>query len=166
MFRTWSYRKKNSYFLVACALILVLGYLLGIRKTIDLYQENATLSEGLADADNSKVELIALTRQKQRLDSILGSVYAEEEEELLLRQLTRINLPPVQLVRYSEVTQRSTGSRFSVFRFEGPYAGLGQLLHEVEQRNYGGAVASVKFEVETDRRTKVSRLYLEMYFAK
>ncbi len=166
MFRDWSYKRKNIGLMLTTCLLLFFGYFSAIRQTIDVYNENQELRASLDNIDQIEKRLANLTRRKQRLDSLISQLDIGGEDQQLLKQLSSINIKDNVLTRYTEQTQRSTGNQFSTFRYEGSFQSLLRLLHQVEQRQYGGTVASAKFEVVSDRRTKVSRLFLEMYFSK
>jgi len=166
MFKDWSYKKRNIAFLTAIVGVLLIGYFLSIRKTWNLRQSNKALEESVVDMNQSQFQLKKLAVQKARLDSILVGLDNEGDNQFLLKQMAKINVSGNQLARYMEVTRRSDKQEFRVFRYEGQFQTLGQLLFEVERRKYGGSIASAKFEVEQERRTKVSRLFPELYFKK
>ena len=166
MFKDWSHKRKNLTFLGTVLMVLVLGYFLSIKKTWDLYRSNKALQESVLDLNQSQFQLRKLASQKAQLDSILTGLGNEGDNQFLLKQMAKIRVPGNQLARYVEVTRRSDKQEFRVFRYEGQFQTLGRLLFEVERRKYGGSIASAKFELEQERRTKVSRLFLELYFKK
>jgi len=155
----------NTYFLCLVASVLVLGYFLAVSKTINLYVENQTLENSFSNLNQKEKQLQILSSQKAKIDSILVDM-ERGDKQFLLKQMSKVNIRGNQLARYAEVNRRSDNQAFSVFRYEGDFKSLASLLYEVEKRKYGGSIASAKFEVETERRTKVSRLFLELYFKK
>lgn len=165
MFEDWSHKKKNIVFLSGIGLVLVLGYFLAISKTIGLYQENTRFEQSNSNAVQLQRQLMTLSAEKRTIDSLLNTLDLEGGEQLLLRQLTKVSNPyKTPLTEYSEVQKRETRERFSLFEFEGGYRELVKLLFEVERRKFGGGVASVKFNVVTDRRSKESKLFMDLYF--
>ena len=164
MFDSWSYKKKNLVFLGSVVTLLLVGYFMAFSKTIGLYNANQYLQSNVSSLGSIQSQLVDLQAQKAALDSILGELDLGGGQQLLLKQMSSVTNENVVLAEYAEVKKRSSPDRYSLFKFEGSYQALVRLLYEVERRHYGGVIASAKFEVDTDRRTKMSRLYMSLYF--
>lgn len=165
MFKDWSYRRKNLAFIIGVAVIMVFGYFLSIRKTLDIRGHNERLERSIVNADQLYRKAAILKRDKMKVDSLLQHFDLQGGDQLLLRQLTRLSKPGLTpMVEYSEVQKRDTKEKFNLFKFSGSYRDLLKLLQEVEQRRLGGGLVSVRFDAETNRRTRETKLYLALYF--
>lgn len=165
MFKDWSYKRKNLAFLVGIGLILVLGYFFSISKTLEIRKHNQQLQRSIVNADQLYHKAALLKRDKNKVDSLLQNLDLQGGEQLLLRQLTRLSKPNLTpLVEYAEVQKRDTKEKFNLFRFSGTYRELLKLLREVESRRLGGGLVSIRFDTETNRRTRETKLYLALYF--
>lgn len=165
MFKDWTYKRKNLVFLIGVVMILVVGYLFSIRKTLDIKEHNERLQRSIVNSDQLYRKVAMLKQDKLKVDSLLQHLDLQGGDQLLLRQLTRLtkaNLTP--MVEYTEVQKRDTKEKFNLFRFSGAYRDLLKLLQEVEQRRLGGGLVSVRFDAETNRRTRETKLYLALYF--
>ncbi len=165
MFKDWSYKRKSLGFLLGIALIMVLGYFFSISKTLELRRHNERLQRSIVNSDQLYRKVAMLKRDKMKVDSLLQHLDLEGGDQLLLRQLTRLSKPNLTpLVEYSEVQKRDTKEKFNLFKFSGAYRDLLKLLREIEQRRLGGGLVSVRFDTETNRRTRETKLYLALYF--
>ncbi|MDW3194710.1 MAG: hypothetical protein R8G66_20190 [Cytophagales bacterium] len=165
MFKDWSYKRKNLAFLIGTGLILVLGYFFSISKTLEIRNHNQLLQRSIVNADQLYRKSAVLKRDKKKVDSLLQHLDLQGGEQLLLRQLTRLSKPNLTpLVEYTEVQKRDTKEKFNLFRFSGSYRELLKLLQEVETRRLGGGLVSIRFDTETNRRTRETKLYLALYF--
>lgn len=165
MLKDWSYRKKNLGFLLGTILILVAGYFFSIRKTLDIRNDNKRLERSIVNADQLYRKAAALKRDKKQVDSLLRHLDLKGGDQLLLRQLTRLSKPDrTPLIEYAEIQKRDTKEKFNLFKFQGSYGELLKLLREVENRRLGGGLVSVRFDTETNRRTRETKLYLALYF--
>ena len=165
MFSDWSYKKKNIAFLAGTFLILIAGYFFSIRKTLEINDHNQRLQRSIVNADQLYRQAAVLKRDKKKVDSLLQNLDLQGGDQLLLRQLTRLNQSDrTPMVEYTEVQKRDTKEKFNRFRFSGTYHDLLRLLQEVENRRLGGGLVSVRFDTETNRRTRETKLYLALYF--
>ena len=165
MFKDWSYQRKNLAFLAGTVLILLFGYFFSIRKTLEIRHQNKRLQQSIVNADQLYRKAVVLKRDKRKVDSLLQHLDLQGGEQLLLRQLTRLGKPNLTpLVEYAEVRKRDTKEKFNLFKFSGSYRELLKLLREVENRRLGGGLVSVRFDAETNRRTRETKLYLALYF--
>lgn len=165
MFKDWSHKRKNLAFLVGIGLILIFGYFFSISKTLEVRSHNERLRRSIVNSDQLYKKAALLKRDKSKVDSLLQHLDLQGGDQLLLRQLTRLSKPNLTpLVEYTEVQKRDTKEKFNLFRFSGSYRELLKLLHEVENRRLGGGLVSVRFDTETNRRTRETKLYLALYF--
>ncbi len=152
-------------FLIGTCVILVAGYFLSIRETLEINKHNKQLQRSIVNADQLYRKAAVLKRDKKKVDSLLQHLDLKGGDQLLLRQLTRLSKPSLTpLVEYTEVQKRDTKEKFNLFRFSGSYRELLKLLREVENRRLGGGLVSVRFDTETNRRTRETKLYLALYF--
>ena len=75
MWSKLSHKSKAIAFFVGLVFIIILGYVLSLQKTLDLWTENSSLTILTGKSEATIIQEIGLqTRKKQRIDSLLSQL--------------------------------------------------------------------------------------------
>lgn len=167
--KNWTYTKKNSFLAGGIILLLVAGYFLSFSKTIALSEENDKLRSYEGSGSNLPLQIAAVNRNIQRLDSLI-SLNEENYQARLLGTLSeychknQVTLMGVEGVEFPQY--ENTPYETYHISIEGRYTNLIRTIADMEN-NYGlGKIQSVRFETETERRSKKTRLILRLYLTR
>lgn len=169
MLNSLTNKAKFVSFLAAIVLLLILGYNLSIRKTLDLYKENNTLSSLTMEGEPQLMRKIAVrTGEKRKIDSVLSKINEEGASTALVNQLfDRANRYNVRVRALSENKPDSEGgSTTYALQMEGFYINFVKYLRSIERDIYGAKVESVIIYIEVDRRTKSEYLLMDVVLTK
>ena len=147
-------------------MLLVLGYVLGVSKTIALYQENKQLASLVSVGEEQLVRSIGrLSEEKQRIDSLKQFYSGDDSDAFLLQLLVKkADYYQLDVIAVNEETQR-TGLIF-VYTLEGKYRNMIRFLKDIEVSIHSMNVVSVAYQRMEDRRTKTVSLNMKLYFNK
>ena len=148
--------------------MLFLIYLLSIRRTIGLYQQNGELQRQLEMADRAPDQLRFYKAEADRLRKILrlNETSGEIKEEILRATVSNADSNGVLFKNLLEPAVYSV-ERVKVETYEvilqGDYVGLLKTLYGIEENLQSGKVVSVKFGVEKKQRarTLLAHIYIQ-----
>lgn len=160
MFENLTYKKKNILLGITAALLLLVVYLFGISKTIKAYREYAEAKNKMELAVNAPAMAAQLEKELQIIDTKLGnqSTAGQNTSETLLSLITNYcqNNPTV-LREFPQTTFANQGDMVietNQFVVGGSFSTLLKLVYILEQKNKVGKVASVKYQLKKDFKTK------------
>ena len=147
-------------------MISLLSYVLSIKKTIFLYQENNRLEKLVAKGEKSLVsEISQLSGAKERIDSLKQFYTGDESDALLLQVLVKkANRFGIEVTAVDERLDQND----LVFEYtlEGGYRNMIRFLRDVEATIKSVKILNVAFIREENRRTKSVSLIMKLTFKK
>jgi hypothetical protein len=163
------YKNKLIALLAGCVLFLLICYLWGFRKTIDLYREYRQVNTLMGQAENLPEEELRseqrLLEINERLSKYLADTLKAKERLLDIAngwcqkyQVRLYQLPASSMEEKDQVTMMT-----STMELEGNYAGLLQFLHRMEREEEAGRISSAAFYSRTEPQTRKRKLRLKLY---
>jgi hypothetical protein len=164
----WTYRKKNKALLAAGVILLLLAYLLSIKRTIAVYREVSALASESELAANAPAKAAALEKQLREIDDLLGTQHRTDDiQQSLLGTITEYCKEHNTVLREFPKTvyheEKDLAVETNVFTVEGSFARLLRLVYLLEQESRSGRISSAKFFMKKDPKTHTSALNVTIY---
>lgn len=169
MFKNLTYKKKNQLLIIASVLILYLIYAFAISKTIASYDEYNKAKSQIELAANAPTMTAQLEKQLLQMDSKIGkqNLNGQNTEQALLELITNYCQNNHAVLReFPETTVAKQGDLFietNLFVVEGEFSSLINLVYILEQKNKLGKIASVRYQLKRDFKTKDMALTAAIY---
>ncbi|MES2141097.1 MAG: hypothetical protein V4511_15430 [Bacteroidota bacterium] len=169
MFKNLTYKKKNQLLIIVSVLALYLIYAFAVKKTIAAYSEYCYAEKQIELAANAPVMAVQLENQLLQMDSKIGkqNVNGQNTEQALLELITNYCQNNHAVLReFPETTIAKQGDLFietNLFVVEGEFASLINLVYILEQKNKLGKIASVRYQLKKDFKTKDMTLTAAIY---
>lgn len=169
MLRNLTYRKKNQVLLIAALLMVYLIYAFAIKKTIAAYKEYTTSESQMELAINAPAMAAQLEKQLLQINLRMGDQNrnGQNTEQALLELTTNYCQKHHAVLReFPETTVVKQGDLFietNLFVVEGDFASLINLVYLLEQKNKLGKIASVRYSLKKDFKTKEMALTAAIY---
>lgn len=169
MFKNLTYKKKNQLLIIVSVLALYLVYAFAVKKTITTYSEYTKAEEQIGLAANAPVMAAQLENQLFQMDSKIGkqNINGQNTEQALLELITNYCQNNHAVLReFPETTIAKQGDMFietNLFVVEGEFASLINLVYILEQKNRLGKIASVRYQLKKDFKTKEMTLTAAIY---
>jgi hypothetical protein len=168
MLKGMTYRKKNRLLLITGALLLLLTYMLSIRKTIEISREVTELQSQFELSSEAPGKIAQLEKQLKEIDQTLGSgPKAGEVQQALLGfvtgycQLENVTLREFPKAVYKE--ENDLVVETNMLTIEGDFIKLLKLVYLLEQEQKLGKISSVRFFLKKDTRTRTTALNACIY---
>ena len=169
MFKNLTYKKKNQLLIVVSVLALYLIYAFAVKKTIAIYSEYNTAENQIELAANAPAMAAQLESQLLQMDSKIGkqNINGQNTEQALLELITNYCQNNHAVLReFPETTIAKQGDLFietNLFVVEGEFASLINLVYILEQKTKLGKIASVRYQLKKDFKTKDKTLTAAIY---
>lgn len=169
MLRNLTYKKKNQLLIIVSVLALYLIYVFAVKKTIAAYSEYNTAEKQIELAVNAPAMAAQLQSQLLQMDSKIGkqNLNGQNTEQALLELITNYCQNNHAVLReFPETTIAKQGDLFietNQFVVEGEFASLIKLVYILEQKNKLGKIASVRYQLKKDLKTKEMALTAAIY---
>ncbi len=169
MLKNLTYKKKNQLLIIVSVLALYLIYAFAVKKTIAAYSEYNKAENQIELAVNAPVMAAQLESQLLQMDSKIGkqNVNGQNAEQALLELITNYCQNNHAVLReFPETTIAKQGDLFietNLFVVEGEFASLINLVYILEQKNKLGKIASVRYQLKKDFKTKEMALTAAIY---
>lgn len=169
MLKNLSYKKKNKLLIAVALLIFYLVYALAIKKTIASYDEYNKAENQIELAINAPKMAAQLENQLLQMDSKIGkqNKNGQNTEQALLELITNYCQNNHSILReFPETTMAQRGNLFietNLFVIEGNFSSLINLVYLLEQKNKLGKIASVRYQLKKDFKTKEMALTAAIY---
>ena len=160
MFETITYKKKNVLLIIGTVLSVLFVYTLGIKKTINAYEEYADSKKKMELAANAPVMARQLEKELMQMDVKLGNQNTKERntDEALLGLLTNYCQNNHAVLREFPQTSIAEQGDMSIetnqFMVGGNFSTLINLVYTLEQKNKLGKVASANYQLKKEFKTK------------
>ena len=164
-----TYRQKNKFLLGGAVLLLLICYLFAFRNTIDLYQSNNAAEEKLEALKTAPQQIAALNKKLGFLNSRVKQYVRDDnfdQEDILVSISDFCKQNRLKIVEFPKSERKQKEDIvIETFHFtvEGNYVNLVKLIYDIEVVNKIGRIASLNFETQVDRRSKVKRLLVSVY---
>ncbi len=159
-----TYKKLNTYLLVAIVPLAFIVYQLGIARSLELAKDNSRLESNLNAEIESPDRIQKLQKKALQIDALFKNYVANEvrDREVVLSLIGDFCFKNRLLVyKVPEVTtHEADGYTIETFEFavQGGYLNMVRLVDYLEQQEQIGKIASVKFELIKDMATKTNLL--------
>lgn len=158
---TLTYKQQVIALGIVTLLFLYLVWQRRISDTLLLYNELSIANEQLALASRANDEIRMLESRKILLDKMIGNNDLDNAsfQEYLM---SKVEGEPVQLDLFLEphiVQQNGFEFITQQARFEGGFHDILRTVNDLEKDDKGLKIIALRFEKQTDRRTKKDRLY-------
>lgn len=169
MFKNLTYKRKNQLLIIVSVLALYLIYAFAIKKTIATYSEYIKAEKQIELAANAPAMAAQLASQLLQMDSKIGkqNIDGQNTEQALLELITNYCQNNHAVLReFPETTIAKQGDLFietNLFVVEGEFASLINLVYILEQKNKLGKIASVRYQLKKDFKTKEMTLTAAIY---
>ena len=160
MFENLTYKRKNLLLGVAAVLLVFIVYSLGVSKTIKAYHDYSDAKARMEMAQNAPLMAAQLERELILMDAKMGTTKAFKQNtaETLLNLITNYCQSNHAVLREFPRTTIDMQGDLTIetnqFVLEGNFATILKLIYNLEQKNKIGKVASVKYQLKKDFKTK------------
>lgn len=169
MFKNLTYKKKNILLMIVAVLALYLIYVLGIKKTFVAYSEYIKAQSQIELAANAPIMAAQLEKQLLQIDSKIGkqNMNGQNTGQALLELITNYcQKNHALLLEFPETIDTKQGNLLietNVIVVEGNFSSLINLVYLLEQKNKLGKIASVRYQLKKDIKTKEMALKAAIY---
>lgn len=163
-----SYKGKNKYILGGYMAFLILVYLLALHPSLELYRQNESMKLTIQQAMDAPGRIKHLEKSLASSELIAMDGLAEEslQKELFAKVGKICQQEQVGLRSLEQVNEQQEGEmKVNTYQMvlEGSFHSLVKVLHQVENTLEQGVVSSVRWSIETERRSKDSKLAANVY---
>ena len=169
MLNTISYRKKNQLLIAGIVLFLIIIYFFGIKKTITAYQQYQEVNEQMLVAANAPIMAAQLEKKLLVMDAKIGnSDTINDNKAQALLELTTNYCQQNKAVlrefpRTIAIEQGDLTIETNMFVIESDFTTLLKLVYTLEQKEKIGKIASVRYQLKKDFKTKEMALTATIY---
>lgn len=169
MFENLTYKQKNQWLIIVAVLTLGLVYLFAIKNTIGSYREYNKAESQIELAANAPAMASQLEKKLLQMDFEIAkqNINGPNTEQALLELITNYCQKNHDILReFPEPIVTKQGSLFietNVLVVEGDFSSLISLVYLLEQKNKLGKIASVRYQLKKDFKTKDMALKAAIY---
>ena len=169
MLKNLTYKKKNKLIIIVAVLALYLIYAFAIKKTMASHSEYTKAESQIELAVSAPLMAAQLEKQLLQMDSKIGkqNKNGQNTEQALLELITNYCQNNHSVLReFPETTVAQQGNLFietNLFVVEGDFSSLINLVYLLEQKNKLGKIASVRYQLKKDFKTKEMALTAIIY---
>ncbi len=168
MIQKLSYKHKYILLLIALAMLLIIIYMLAIRKTIAVIGEHKSLSAKIELAADAPAQIQMIEAQLKEMEELVVNDKPVDFEQMLLEKVTGFcQKNGLTLIEFPK-THISGYQNYEIYTnriaLEGSFKKMVEFIYEAEQKTKIGKVVSVQFKRTKDVRTKQLNLYAYIYF--
>jgi len=163
-----TYLRKLQLFISGSILLILLAYLFGFRKSIDVSRELRSVKEQAEVVKSAGTLKTGLEARLNEIESQLGNLKVVEDDQEFI--LTTINQSSVKdRVRIIEIMGTDTQADNDLIRntdgatVEGAYVDLVNLLRTFEESGHDGNIASAAFYRYSDNKTRKTSTRMKFY---
>lgn len=171
--KKFNYDTKIKLMALTLPLILYLFFTVFVNETILNIQQAAMLEDSLAQLQNAPQQTLELKQKLKTLEKKAGlsqKLGSLSHQQYLLEIITHYANQNNCVVRNIPTTNIANENGFAietlVFKIEGNFKNLLQLVYLLEQKYQVGKIGSVEFNTQTDQKTGRRSLDLTLYIQK
>lgn len=160
-----SSKQKNIFLIIGFCFMLVIIYILSIKKTIAIRSDYKTMQSNTAIYDNLPQRLGILNRKEKYYDSLLAhyKIDGRSIQNNLLKTINRYARESNVVIEEFATPHKFIEKDKTVYSYQVTVSGNTQsilgLLYALEQESKFGEVASVTFEKVVNYRSQKPKLY-------
>lgn len=164
-----TFKEKNKLLATGTLLVGLISYWFAFSQTVELYQQNNSLSARLDSAQAAPEQIAKLKTQLAGYEQSVNrfSLTKSDWEQRLLQEITRVcQQQQVKLIQLPpSAIEESNGYSLEtrVVKLQGRYKNLVQALHHLETKHTIGRISSVQFSLEEERKTRKTFLFAYVY---
>jgi len=166
-FKSLPYKKRTKYILIGTVIFLLVIYLLAIKKTVNLYQQNKTLTRQVDLAKDAPRGIKGYQERINDIDSKLSHYISEYDQEYVLELVSNFCLKHHLLLSEFPKSETQEESDLlietSTITAEGGFTNLLRLVYELEQNQNVGRISSVEFKTKKDFSRRKRVLFVTIY---
>ena len=169
MFKNLTYKKKNQLLIVTAVLTLFIVYSFAIKKTINAYGKFSDAEHKMEFAANAPKMAEQLEKELRMMDERIGNqnTKGQNTTQVLLELVTNYCQKNHAILReFPEITisnEENLQVETNRFIVEGPFSTLINLAYILEQKNKLGKVASARYQLKKDFKTREMALTATIY---
>lgn len=167
--KSLTYKQKNKYLLFAALASLILVYMLALRNTLVLYQENSKLEVFVNSHKSSEQKYADLKLRSEQINSQVKKYFADSatHDENLIKVVSELCHSEGVLLKEMPLIEKTKQGNYAIYTnrlvLEGGYHSLLKVLHQLENRQSVGRIASVQYKTYTDHKKKKEVLTLLLH---
>lgn len=161
-----TYRQKNQWLILGAVLLLIIAYWFSFRKTIHAYQKNNNLTTQVEQIQNANYNIQQLEQQLAKTNIQKATPFNQTVLFEKISQFCKSN--QLDILTFEEpqiVTTDNYEVTTNYMEIEGAFAAITRLVYELEQQLKLGRIASVKYKLDYNRKTKkdflIGKIYLQ-----
>lgn len=165
-----TYKMKNRLLLLIAVVMFYLVYIFAIKQTLTAYKEYTASESQLHIAVNAPTLVKTLESRLMEVNTVIGSQQSGGEqntEQALLELITNYCQKQHLVLReFPETVVTRQGDLLvetNQFEVEGNFSSLVSLVYILEQKHKLGKVASVRYQLKKDMKTKEMALTASIY---
>lgn len=169
MFKNLTYKKKNQLLIAGAALAVFIVYSFAIKKTIIVYEKYSDAEHKIEFATNAPTKASQLEKELAVMDEKIGNQNrnGQNSSQVLLELVTNYCEKNHAILRdFPELTianKEKLDVETNRFIVEGHFSTLINLVYNLEQKNKLGKVASVRYQLKKDFKTREMALTTTIY---
>lgn len=168
MTRKIPYRFQLNFLLIGSLVFAIAVYQLNIRSTVSLYLECKNLELKKKEAQTAPIKMKQMKTRLLKLESLIQNgkekisprdqlleivtAYAQKNQ-LVLKEIPKIN----------QIKEKELEVELDRFEIQGNFVSLLKLIHQLEQKEKVGKIASVEFNLKNNNVTKQANLTSLIY---
>lgn len=164
-----TYQQKNKYLLFGGLASLILVYLLAVKNTLTLYQENQKLEAFVSINKNSQQKVEDLKLRSEQINAQVKKYFVDSitHDENLIKAVSELCQSENVLLKEMPIIEKNKQGNYYIYTnrvmLEGGYHNLLKVLHQLENKQNVGRIASVQYKTYTDHKKKKEVLMLLLY---
>ena len=148
---------------------LILVYMLAIRNTLALYEENQKLESFVHVHKSSAQKYADVKLRSEEINSKVKKYFADSatHDENLIKVVSELCHSEGVLLKEMPLIEKNKQGNYYIYTnrlvLEGGYHGLLKVLHQLENKQNVGRIASAQYKTYTDHKKKKEVLTLLLY---
>lgn len=169
MFKQLTYKRKNQLLIVGALLVLYLMYSMAIKKTLLAYNDYMNTQSHISIAINAPLLAAQLENKIKEMNTQIGSTTADKQnaEQALIELITNYCQNNSLVLReFPEMITTTEGDltiETNRFVIGGNFKSLINMVYLLEQKKKLGKIASVRYLLKKNIKTKEMDLCANIY---
>lgn len=164
-----TYQQKNKYLLFGGLASLILIYLLAVKNTLSLYQENKKLETFVGAHKSNELKVQDIKQRTELINAQVKKYFVDSvtHDENLMKAVSDLCHNEGVLLKEMPIIEKNKQGNYYIYTnrvvLEGTYHKLLKVLHQLENKQNVGRIASVQYKTYTDHKKKKEVLMLLLY---
>jgi len=162
-----SYRTRMRLLPLFFVGVVLLIYWLALKKTVELSRQVSQQQQRVEQLSDAPLQIQLIKRRLQEIQNRIGSRSGSITQEEVFRRISSWSKRNALVVREFPEPHQLSSEDYLLDTYsmevEGRFKQLLRLVHHLEQDEYIGKLASLKFQLKTDRRSREEYLTLRIF---